>query len=170
MSAVVLNIKDVEKALRDIPKALARKKVKKALEEASRPIVEGAKSRVPVAERVVKRYKPLSAGKRAARGKGNVVAEYYPGNLKRAIRILRGGKFSKSSAVFIGPKVQKRGQGAGKFSGNRVDAWYFHFIERGTMHMRARPFLRPAFDENKEKVFHLASLKFAALIDEVKGQ
>ena len=60
---------------------------------------------------------------------GNHVATYYPGNLKRSIRVLplRKAKFSVHIGAFM-PKRNSRGD----FRGNRVDGWYAHFVERGT--------------------------------------
>ena len=34
----------------------------------------------------------------------------------------------------------------------KADGWYARMQEKGTSKMRARPYLRPAFDENKAQI------------------
>ncbi len=64
---------------------------------------------------------------------GNHVATYYPGNLKRSIRVLplRKARFQVHVGAFM-PKRTSRGD----FRGNKVDGWYAHFVERGTAKTR----------------------------------
>lgn len=41
------------------------------------------------------------------------------------------------------------------------DAWYSHFIERGTSKMSANPFMRPAIDENQAEVLREMGIRMA---------
>jgi hypothetical protein len=53
--------------------------------------------------------------------------------------------FSRSDAVFVGPKVDKGGSG-GTFSGSRVDGFYAHWMDYGAPEagIRPRAFVWPA--------------------------
>ena len=65
------------------------------------------------------------------------------GNLEKAINKNEvqnhGGKIS----VYVGVEVNE------VFS---ADGYYARFVERGTSKMKAHPFLRPAFNENKAQI------------------
>lgn len=64
------------------------------------------------------------------------------GTLRRSIRV----RSIKRSRVKVGSRVIT---GEGFFKG---ETFYGGFVEFGTKYMKARPFLRPAADENREKV------------------
>jgi hypothetical protein len=55
-----------------------------------------------------------------------IVATYYPGNLKRSIRpmFFRNSK----SAIFVGARFAPQGS-TGVFKGSRVDGYYFNYVE-----------------------------------------
>ena len=89
------------------------KNAKDDLKEGGSLIVSALKGRVPVGNKVHKRYK--SGRKKAAKGQGNVVATYRPGNLKRAYRILALRRMK--TGIMIGPKL-----------GGAVDGYYVHMV------------------------------------------
>ncbi len=49
-------------------------------------------------------------------------------------------------------KTRKRGDKITAIVGFAEDAYYGRFIELGTKHMSAKPFLRPALDENQRQI------------------
>jgi HK97 gp10 family phage protein len=85
------------------------------------------------------------------------------GALKRAIRatsikpsqyaaeaIVGVRKLSgRQVAAFRGRQAKRRRAGKGARSIDPRDAYYWFFVEFGTAHSRARPFLRPAFEARK---------------------
>ncbi len=50
--------------------------------------------------------------------------------------------------------------------GPSKDAFYGLFQEIGTIHMTARPFLRPAFEETKTQVYEKAAKEFIEAVNE----
>ncbi|MBF0185464.1 MAG: HK97 gp10 family phage protein [Magnetococcales bacterium] len=89
-----------------------------------------------------------------AKQQASAVTTTRTGTLKRAIAIIRNKKRSTGpmQAVKVivrrGKKLRKVGKTGKNLS---ADAWYAHFIEFGTKKMRARPFMRPAFEAKKEE-------------------
>ena len=132
-------IREAVRRLNEIPGYIDKER-KALLKYAAEPFLTGAKSKVPKSGKSHKRYKD-----------GKVVAEYKPGNLRRSIKVL---PLRKTKSVIIGPNLQKSG-GAG------ADGYYAHFVEFGTAHSPAQPYMRPAFDENKGNVLERLRLVLA---------
>jgi HK97 gp10 family phage protein len=126
---------DIVRRLEGYAKELNREK-KGMLREAAKPLVMAARNNAPVGTKVHYRY-----------SQGAVVAEYYPGNLKRSVRVL---DLKKSPDVFVGPKVTKGSKGT--FKGARTDAYYAHMVEYGTSNTPAQPFMRPAWSATEGEV------------------
>ncbi len=73
------------------------------------------------------------------------------GELREAISITTKKPSSGDAVVVVGLKIGKGAAVAGSVSPS--SRW--HFVEFGTAHMPAHPFLRPAMDQNAEKVLEL---------------
>lgn len=117
--------------------------LKKFLVHAAVPVEQIARARVPVGSKVHFRYSTpkVDNRRRAPRGMGRAIAAYNPGNLRGSIRTLQ---FPRAvDAVFVGPKLAKRG-GKGTYGPGRPDGYYAHMVEKGTKFMSARPFIQPA--------------------------
>lgn len=85
------------------------------------------------------------------------------GALKRAIRAvaIRPSQYAAEAIVgvrklsgrqvsaFKGRQAKRRGAGKTTRRIDPRDAYYWFFVEFGTAHTRARPFLRPAFEARK---------------------
>ena len=86
------------------------------------------------------RYNTAKVSKktRAPKGRGQVVASYAPGNLRRSIQVLR--RYSGPTFALIGPRVFK-GRPTGRFVGQRVDAYYAHMVHNGTENQSANPYM-----------------------------
>lgn len=118
MTNQVFGGKELEAALKQLPKATAKNVLRRALQRAAEPIVSAAEANAPHGQ---------------------------TGELKASeIASTRISRRQKSSApksgvtVFVGPS----------------GLWgsLAHLIEFGTSKAPAHPFLRPAWDENKDKV------------------
>lgn len=147
------DMRELIEKLRRIPKELDREERKKILRYAAIPLVDAAQRLAPVSDSVHYRYSTpkLSNKMRAPKGKGVKIAKYEPGNLRGAIGELKHGPFRKSPNLFVGVKRGRRGS-RGTFGRNKFDGYYAHFVEFGTVHQRARPFMRPAFEMTKAQV------------------
>ena len=138
---------EIDKVIAKLKKLTVEIDTPEVRERVLRPAAEilqrAAQANVRNATKTVKRYSTGKFSKRlkAPKGKGNVVATYEPGNLKLAMQVL---KFKRSKALFVGAKVMKRNPTGTFGKGRRADGWYAHFIEFGTRHAAARPFMRPA--------------------------
>lgn len=126
-------VEEVNDAIRKLQKVStqAKRESQSAFRKVAPELINAIKSRAPQSDEPHHRY-----------SNGQIVATYYPGNLRRSFKTL---VFRNSPAVFVGPKLDKGGSG-GKFKGNRTDGYYAHFVEFGTESQPPRPFVRPAAD------------------------
>jgi len=151
MSQLSKDLRALEKEMSDIAGKLIRgKEHDQALRNGAEILVNGMKSRVRVADKIVKRYK-----------NGRVVATYHPGNLKRAIQIL---DLKDKSSAYAGVKIQRRGKGTS--SGDNVDGWYGIFVEYG---QRKRPFIRPTVMADGPKAIYQLKQYVESIIKKANG-
>jgi HK97 gp10 family phage protein len=86
-----------------------------------------------IANRIAARAKafcPVGTISRPRKAGGKEWTERVPGTLRNSIRVTR---------LKGDPKLDVR-----VYAGNRDNAYYAPFVERGTVKMKAKPFLRPA--------------------------
>lgn len=112
---------------------------RKMLEYAAQPMVNAMQAGAPVGTKIHYRY-PKRMGGRAKRGEGQRIATYHPGNLRRSFRVL---DLRRTKDVIVGAKLAKN-NARGLFGFAKYDAYYLNWVEFGTRHMAARPFVRPA--------------------------
>ena len=149
MSVVSFDVKGLEdsiKALKALGDAFPKKEQQKLLAKAAVPLVRAAKANVPESDEPHYRYKKKS--KKSGKGDGDIIAVYYPGNLKKSIRTKR---LSKSSDVFVGP-VTTKGRSGGVYGQGRVDGYYAHLVEFGTVYQGGVGYMRRALDSTKTQV------------------
>lgn len=122
---------DLNRVLRTLKgvEPFVRKSGKADLREAAKILSTAVAIRTPVGVKTHKRY-PKRTGRKAAKGSGNVLATYKPGNLRKSIRVL---SFRRSPAAWVGPKL-----------GKTPDGYYAHMVERGTVHQPAQEFFKKA--------------------------
>lgn len=120
----VLGLKQLRKELLEVPEKLRRKALRSAQTRASRIIITEARSRVPVRFGLLK--KSLGRKSKTYRKSGTVVS-------------------------VIGPRKGFKTQRVG---GSKYDdpVRYAHLVEYGTRHSAAKPFLRPAWDHNRDRI------------------
>lgn len=124
-------LKELEQTLTAIPDKLAKNVLVGAMRAGARTVQKDARSKVPVASQ------PHTLRLR----KGQKIT-IQPGWLKKNISIWRlRDRQTKYAVQFrMGIRAPKKGP----------LAYYGYFIERGTSKMQARPFMRPAFDQQYE--------------------
>ena len=136
ISVQVTGLKELEKALQQLPKEIQGRPLRSAVSAAAKVIVDDVKSRVPVGE---------------------------TGNLKTAVYRYRSRRNSATGreTFFVGIRQGKaqykdtaynRRKGrVGKNYKTAGEAYYWRFLEFGTAKMQAKPFLRPSFEANKSR-------------------
>lgn len=142
----ITGLEDAVKAMRALGAAFPKKEQQRLLAKASVPLVRAAKNNIPESDEVHYRYRN-NGGKKKGKGKGEIIAAYYPGNLKKGIRTKR---LKKSADVFVGPVTSNSPYGT--FGKGRVDAYYAHLVEFGTAYQGGVGYMRRAFDAQKGKV------------------
>lgn len=134
--AEVRGLKELQAQLADLPAKLAAKALAQGMKKAMAPVLAAAKAMAP-------------------RDTGALAD-----SLKLAIRRSRDG------TVRVGIRIGGSKRGAGGADGKGKDtlppARRWHFIELGTADLAPHPFLRPALDQNAERV--LGMLKDEVLV------
>lgn len=178
ISAKIEGLKELDAALGELDKDLRGRAMYQALNFATNPMLKEVKQRAPATEAAYRRYMSSGQGekttvvtkngktkkgksKRAKRGEGRYVIQQ-AGILRKSIRRQRLTKNSRErhrAAVGIGIELKgKTGE----------TAFYWHMVERGTVKMPAVPFLRPAFDHNKDAAVERFKQKLGERIDKLK--
>ena len=136
----VSGLKDLENALRQLPKAAAKSTVRRTLLKAAEPIAEMASDEAPVLTGRLERNIIVSSKKPKGFDKGKIA---YAKTLRNggdrraavaAMKEARKGNPASFSQVFIGPTADLP-----------------HAIpeEFGTVHAPAQPYMRPAWDQKQ---------------------
>jgi len=148
----LIGFHDLEKSLKGLDFRQRKNTLLRILTRGSAIIRNDMKSRVPVSTSKHYVY-PRANGQRKGKGQSKPSFEYNPGTLKKTIKTIstRAGRRSADVFKLVGVKADK----GGRYVAN--DAFYALFIEFGTVNMRPQPFIRPAFDANKDKVNKLHS-------------
>ncbi len=130
----VKGFKELDRVLADLPLAVSRRIISDALKKAAQPVLDSARAKVPVGSGTYR-------GRPRPHLRDSLDVQPTLSRRQRSKRTVQG-----DVELFIGPKV---GIGQGGRHG--------HLVEFGTYKMAARPFLRPAWDENKNKVLDIFS-------------
>jgi HK97 gp10 family phage protein len=146
MEVRVDGLEELGKALKDFPTVLAQKYLKRATFTAAALIEADAISRAPVRTGLLK--SKIAIFKRSSDGN---TAHYAIGvrklrlntKIKKVLRILR-----KANGGESGVQLQD-------------EAFYWRFLEFGTAKMSARPFLRPAFESQKNAALEVFRVTLA---------
>ena len=134
-------LRELEKALMELPRATARKVAQRALLKAAQPVVDRAKALVPVRTGNLRKSIKAKVRSNNAAGKAAYAAAMKAGAGKEAaVGALRGAQRAAGgqnvTTVDVGPGQQP----------------HAHMIEFGTQRRGPQPYLRPSWDENKQKV------------------
>lgn len=127
---------ELQDALHQLAPRVARKHLRRAVMTAARVVRDEAKGRAPIYHGKVSKGHPP------------------PGTLKRAITAARSNKSSGPGKEVVNVFVRQAKNGSvgqkNVKAYSKLDAYYWRWVEFGTSKMAANPFLRPAFEANKE--------------------
>jgi HK97 gp10 family phage protein len=160
VSVKVEGLRELEASLKQLPKATARNVLKRVLVKAGQPIAEQAARLAPDDPRTgapdLHTSIAVSAKVRNDVGKAAFA------------KVLREGG-SRDDAVSALRGARREAKGAGSFAtmfiGPTVDSFYGKFQEFGTVKQAAQPFMRPAWDANKEGALATIRGELGAEID-----
>lgn len=148
----VAGLIELQDALHQLAPRIARKHLRKAVMAAARVVRDEAKGRAPVYHGAVSKGHPP------------------PGTLKRAITAARSNSASGPGREVVNVFVRQAKNGSVGQKNikaySRLDAYYWRFVEFGTSKMAANPFMRPAFESNKERCVDVIKESLAAALDE----
>lgn len=157
----VSGLADLERALNELAVDLRKKVLRGALRDGAKVIVQAARALAPV-------LKTRSARRT-------------PGLLKRRITVVNSKIFKGTTGelgVYVTVRTLKAKQVRAfkrqsafegrhaKASDNPNDPFYAGFVERGTKHMAAHPFLRPAGEASFSRVIEVVSQRISERIQE----
>ena len=140
ISVELTNRAEIVKLLDQIPNAYNSKAVRGLIKYAVKPMVEEAQRLAPKYVGVKSKDGTL----KRTTGHKSKYGWIEPGNLSKSIWTI-DMKRSKRVTLIVGPRVK------GAF-GKARSGYYGMFLERGTKDIKARPFMRPAWDAKKDEV------------------
>ena len=130
----IKGLSELSAALKELPQRIARNALRQSVARGASLIRDEAKARAPVSSEAQPGH-PL------------------PGTLRRAIVIRHDAKRSgpTSQTYVVAVRQGKKYRNQGKKGNRSQDAYYWRWVEFGTVKMSARPFLRPAFEAKKQE-------------------
>ena len=149
-SVQVQGLDQLAKALRELPQRVARNGLRAAVYAGAKVIRDEAKLQAPVAT-------------------GDLGTNQPPrGTLKRSVIMKQIPELSgaQKQTFFVTVRHGKKYRKQGKKGNLSQDAWYWRFVEFGTVKMSARPFLRPAFDMKKHEAVTAIKTRLAQRIEQ----
>ena len=149
-SVKIDGLDQLAQALRELPKRVARNGLRGAVYAGAKVIRDEAKLKAPVA------MAPLGADQPPQ------------GTLKRSIIMKQVPELSseQKQTFFVTVRHGKKYRKQGKNGNLSQDAWYWRFVEFGTVKMTARPFLRPAFEGKKYEAVDAIKNRLAERIEQ----
>ena len=149
-SVQVQGLDQLVKALRELPQRVARNGLRAAVYAGAKVIRDEAKLQAPVATGDLGPNQPP------------------PGTLKRSVIMKQIPELSgaQKQTFFVTVRQGKKYRKQGKKGNLSQDAWYWRFVEFGTVKMPARPFLRPAFDMKKHEAVTAIKTRLAQRIEQ----
>ena len=145
----VQGLDQLARAMKELPKRVARNSLRAAVYAGAKLIRDEAKLKAPVA------VAPLGPNQPP------------PGTLKRSVIMKQIPELSSAErqTFFVTVRHGKKYRKQGKKGQLSQDAWYWRFVEFGTVKMAARPFLRPAFEGKKRAAVQAIQDRLAQRIE-----
>lgn len=155
----VEGLKELEAALKELPKATGRNVIRRALTTAALPVAELARANAPFKEGVLRRSIIVS---KIRFSKGEAGKAAFAAAMKRGASRAEAAQ-AAHEANAEGGNDEDITSGLAEI-GPTTEAFYAHFVEFGTAHSVAKPFMRPAFEGNKATAVQVIQ---AALKEEI---
>lgn len=149
-SVQIAGLEQLAQALKALPQRVARNGLRAAVYAGAKVIRDEAKLKAPVAAAALGKDQPP------------------PGTLKRSVIMKQIPELSgpQKQTFFITVRHGKKYRKQGKKGNLSQDAWYWRFVEFGTVKMSAQPFLRPAFELQKNNAVTAIKIRLAQRIEQ----
>ena len=156
-------LKELEEALKELPKATGKNVLRRAMTNAANPIAEAARGMAPVKTGKLKesiavsrvRFSSGSAGKRAfAEAMARGASRSEAAGAAKAANVGADSDVTTSAVVVVGP-------------GRHPQAIFQEF---GTVHNSPRAFMRPAWDTNKMNALETIKVELANEIEKARAR
>lgn len=143
MSMKVEGLRDLDKALGELPKATARRVLHRVLQKAAQPIADRAADLAP--DDPATGSPDLHTGIRVSTKLKN------PAGAREFAEVMKaGGTRAEAGRAMAAARREQPGASlAMMFVGPDAKLFYAHLQEFGTSHHGPQPFMRPAWDEKK---------------------
>jgi HK97 gp10 family phage protein len=141
-------LRQLNKALQELPLKIRGAPLRTATRKASMVIRNEARSKVPVNTGLLKR-EIITSRSRSQSSEGR---ETFVVMVKQLVK------------KYANTKANRRMNRVGKKFKTEGLAYYWKFLEFGTSKMRARPFMRPAFDSKKQEAVRVLQRELDAAI------
>lgn len=144
-------LKELEKALKELPLEIQKRPLRSAISAGAKVIADEAISRAPEGE---------------------------TGNLRKALYRYRSRRQSatgketflvgvrKGKGIYGNTRLNRRLNRVGKKYTTQGEAYYWRFLEFGTSKMSAQPFLRPAYENAKERAVKVIKERLGKSIEQ----
>lgn len=142
--------KELDDALKELPRATGRNCIRRALGRAAAPIVAEAKAMAPARPGSGKLKEAIIFTKVKFTG-GNAGKQAFAEAMRagrtreEAVDALKEANLAAAEEAGGAVPIS----GIGKVAIDYKIAWYAHFVEYGTIKMTPKPFLRPAWEQGK---------------------
>lgn len=147
MGSRIEGLADLARSLREMPQDVRRNALRSGMRAGAREIQKDAQRRAPV-------------------DTGRMRTNVYLKRIPELVTELSEGWFV---GVRMGPKrTRDKATGAVSKDYSR-DAWYWRLVEFGTRFVPARPFMRPAFESQKEAAVAAIAARLKARIEKWAG-
>lgn len=159
----IQGLKELEMKLLALPEKVSRKYLKSATNAGAAVIRKDARERAPVYTGSVQEgHPPPGTLKKSIITKfDNKNSDLFNATYNVQIKKTGGGTYANTKH-----NVRKRRAGKKYSAYGDGDAYYAHMVERGTVKMSPRPYLRPAFESKKMEAVEAIKTKLAARIEE----
>ncbi len=149
-NVTIAGLDQLAQALRELPRRVARNGLRAAVYAGAKVIRDEARLKAPVATSLPGPNQPP------------------PGTLKRSIIMKQVPELSgeQKQTFFVTVRHGKKYRKQGKNGNLSQDAWYWRFVEFGTVKMAAKPFLRPAFEGRKRDAVDAIKNRLAERIEQ----
>lgn len=150
----IQGLNELLKAMQELPKAIQQKCLRRAMVPGAQKIRDAAKSGVKEDTGLLKRAIRIAYNRK----------ESTPG--RAVYHVFVSMRVRKVGNVYaMGGRAVKKLRAKGNQGAISGAAFYWRFIEFGTVKMAAKPFMRPAFDSNVGAAAEIIKTKLAELID-----